>query len=445
MKSRGWYAVFLILPVFIIALKGNLATTSNTTLERDINLPLEAGKPAKNISGTNGGNDAIVPVTHACELDESTEHHVFLANSSGDSEKLHYSHDGGPQNKVSRAAELPTLLEEDLAPSSSSSQPHLEDHNMKRSRTEGTDQSFGSHPLPSLEAFTPVEGARWVGYFHNEAVAAVLQTENGTMVHCVVQEVIQNREQCAARQYLGSVMPLVPLPLHTMVHLITLCGVLNSQTTTTEDLASTPDVNLWWMGPLTALQGILPGTLWCGKRDQATYYHQLGQRAQLDACCRAHDHCPVKLLPLQTRYGLTNFGFSTRSHCSCELEFFRCLKAVKDPLATTIGQLYFNVLKMECLNTVSNSNPASSPAPRSQLYTIPEESHGEEVERQPQPQTRQHGPSGTENQAVQEGVPKTTPRLECSIRDREGQCRMWHMNPRGFTERYVTQPLNLRF
>lgn len=44
----------------------------------------------------------------------------------------------------------------------------------------------------------------------------------------------------------------------------------------------------------------------------APSYHRLGQRVELDACCRDHDHCPVKLPPLTTRYGVTSFNFATR-------------------------------------------------------------------------------------------------------------------------------------
>lgn len=80
------------------------------------------------------------------------------------------------------------------------------------------------------------------------------------------------------------------------------------------------DSNLWWLD-MSALQGILPGTLWCGMGDQASSYHQLGPRRKLDGCCRAHDHCPVKLRPMMSRYGVTNYGFQTKSvpsgFCCC--------------------------------------------------------------------------------------------------------------------------------
>ena len=42
-------------------------------------------------------------------------------------------------------------------------------------------------------------------------------------------------------------------------------------------------------------RGILPGTLWCGVNDIAPHFSSLGVDRELDRCCRAHDHCPVKV------------------------------------------------------------------------------------------------------------------------------------------------------
>ena len=37
------------------------------------------------------------------------------------------------------------------------------------------------------------------------------------------------------------------------------------------------------------------GTLWCGVNDIAEDFRKLGANWRLDKCCRAHDHCPVKV------------------------------------------------------------------------------------------------------------------------------------------------------
>ncbi|KAK8377728.1 hypothetical protein O3P69_013992 [Scylla paramamosain] len=189
-------------------------------------------------------------------------------------------------------------------------------------------RSWGSHPLPSRTEFTPRTGARWMTFFHDQAVAAVLLSRNDTMYDCIVQEVIEKWEQRKALEYLGEIMPLQPVELPTMVHLSTLCGFLN-----TPRPASRPTgVNM---------------------SDQAVSYRQLGLRTELDSCCRTHDHCPVKLLPMASNYGLTNISLKTKSHCLCDLEFYRCLKAAgqSDPVAKAVGEVYFNFLQLDCLST----------------------------------------------------------------------------------------------
>ena len=61
--------------------------------------------------------------------------------------------------------------------------------------------------------------------------------------------------------------------------------------------------------------GIMLGTLWCGVDDIAETYTQastgryvftLSQFApcKVDSCCRAHDHCPVKVKAFQSRYAV---------------------------------------------------------------------------------------------------------------------------------------------
>ena len=83
--------------------------------------------------------------------------------------------------------------------------------------------------------------------------------------------------------------------------------------------------------------------------DLAKNYTDLGTRKDLDTCCRAHDHCPVRLRALRYGYGLLNFGISTKSHCVCDRDFYSCLKNVNSKLSNTIGNVYFNVLKLQCI------------------------------------------------------------------------------------------------
>lgn len=310
-------------------------------------------------------------------------------------------------------------------------------------------ETWGSHPIGSKESFAinQINGSpKWVAYFYDQAVAAVLQTENGTMLKCTVQENIQKWEQEAALEYLGEIMPLQPIPFNAMVHLVTLCGTLNMPNPPTQDPADTDAVQAWWSSLSTSLQGILPGTLWCGMQDRATYYRELGTNQVVDNCCRAHDHCPIKLSALTTRYGVTNVRFETLSHCSCDLEFFRCLKAARSQTADMIGQLYFNFIRMNCLN-------APLP-PRNNRLT----STSTVISRWPWPFEQRRSLSrsgGASTRAAKEGrsffIPQEQERsgapgrLECVRVDREGGCRKWDLQPKNFTVHLVIAQLGLTF
>jgi secretory phospholipase A2 len=55
-----------------------------------------------------------------------------------------------------------------------------------------------------------------------------------------------------------------------------------------------------------AFDFIYPGTRWCGPGDVAAHYHDLGFHTDVDACCRAHDHC-FDIIPSQScKHGLCN-------------------------------------------------------------------------------------------------------------------------------------------
>lgn len=57
--------------------------------------------------------------------------------------------------------------------------------------TRNKDGSWGSHPLPPLDAFTRTEAeGRWVTYFYDQAMAVVQHTDDGTVLNCILQEVM---------------------------------------------------------------------------------------------------------------------------------------------------------------------------------------------------------------------------------------------------------------
>ena len=44
---------------------------------------------------------------------------------------------------------------------------------------------------------------------------------------------------------------------------------------------------------------------------------------RVDKCCRAHDHCPVKVKAFSNSYGATNYHLYTKSHCACDDLFYK--------------------------------------------------------------------------------------------------------------------------
>lgn len=101
---------------------------------------------------------------------------------------------------------------------------------------------------------------------------------------------------------------------------------------------------------LSMVSGIVPNTLWCGLGDRASNYSQLGAEHRVDSCCRAHDHCPIRLKAFNTDYGLVNWSVSTRSHCDCDLDFNDCLQAINSTLSNVIRVLYFRFVGVQCID-----------------------------------------------------------------------------------------------
>ncbi|XP_014357843.2 uncharacterized protein LOC106710337 [Papilio machaon] len=101
--------------------------------------------------------------------------------------------------------------------------------------------------------------------------------------------------------------------------------------------------------PLSLLQGIIPGTKWCGTGDIATDYHDLGADRALDRCCRTHDLCPTKVRAFSRRYNLTNNSLYSKSHCTCDDMLFDCLKHTNTSAAHLMGHIYFNLVQVPCL------------------------------------------------------------------------------------------------
>jgi len=91
-----------------------------------------------------------------------------------------------------------------------------------------------------------------------------------------------------------------------------------------------------------------PGTKWCGRGHTANNYTELGERRELDKCCRAHDHCPLVIHSRIKKFGLHNSQFYTSSHCKCDDALHDCLKQSHSSSADMVGKIYFNFVRVRC-------------------------------------------------------------------------------------------------
>lgn len=101
--------------------------------------------------------------------------------------------------------------------------------------------------------------------------------------------------------------------------------------------------------PFSLFSGIIPGTKWCGTGDIADSYHDLGDDATMDRCCRTHDLCPLKVRAYQKRYNLSNNSIYTKSHCKCDDMLYECLKKTNTSAAQVMGSIYFNLVQVPCV------------------------------------------------------------------------------------------------
>nr|WLP01538.1 phospholipase A2-like protein [Androctonus crassicauda] len=93
---------------------------------------------------------------------------------------------------------------------------------------------------------------------------------------------------------------------------------------------------------------IFPGTKWCGDGNIADGYDDLGPLEETDKCCRSHDHCNFSISGYENNFCLKNTDFFTKSHCDCDDDFQSCLKESNNSVSNLVGNLYFNILQVEC-------------------------------------------------------------------------------------------------
>ncbi|XP_076547895.1 uncharacterized protein LOC117601840 [Osmia lignaria lignaria] len=189
-------------------------------------------------------------------------------------------------------------------------------------------------------------------YYHDQTVAVVDLGTNNELHNCNLIEVYEQDEATEVLRNLSLITAPQLVTFQEMTKLMQQCELLDEvrDDTTSSSMINTMSKSIHGMGSvLSLLSGILPGTKWCGTGDIAENYHDLGEEAQIDRCCRSHDLCPVKVRAQQTRYNITNYSIYTKSHCVCDEALYYCLKAATHPAAHIMGHLYFNVIKIPCI------------------------------------------------------------------------------------------------
>ncbi|XP_060522971.1 uncharacterized protein LOC132699973 isoform X2 [Cylas formicarius] len=200
-------------------------------------------------------------------------------------------------------------------------------------------------------------------YFHDQAIAVVELGPKKLLLNCEIIEVYEPDQYLKVLGDFHSMARPVGITFPEMLTLMDQCKELEDIKHTTKHEEETKNSTSEDQGrsiltndPFTLLRGIIPGTKWCGTGDIAKDYFDLGAETKVDSCCRNHDLCPVKIRGRSQRYNLTNNSIYTKSHCSCDDKLFHCLKTQQSPIANFMGNIYFNVARVQCVRDGKNGN-----------------------------------------------------------------------------------------
>ncbi|KAG5891726.1 hypothetical protein JTB14_000329 [Gonioctena quinquepunctata] len=224
--------------------------------------------------------------------------------------------------------------------------------------------NLGKDHTPNLKSYSgkrvTKESMRMV-YFHDSTVAIVELGPNKLLLNCELIEIFNPGE---IYDVLGELKPVarpVGITFDEMITLMSQCKQLEEikRSIVHEELLKNESLDVdqgrGMKNPFTILSGIIPGTKWCGAGDIAKDYFDLGVNAAVDACCRAHDLCPAKILPNKEKYNVINNSLYTKSHCKCDDGLFNCLKALNNSnTANIVGTLFFNVVQVSCIEDTNN-------------------------------------------------------------------------------------------
>ncbi|XP_043264352.1 uncharacterized protein LOC122404466 isoform X1 [Colletes gigas] len=199
-------------------------------------------------------------------------------------------------------------------------------------------------------------------YYHDQTVAVVEIGTNNELHDCNLIEVYEPDEANEILRNLSSTTIPQSVSFKELTRLMLQCELLDKiqhNALVTSTMGTLSRGNHVVSNSLSLLSGILPGTKWCGTGDIAENYHDLGHEVEIDRCCRTHDLCPVKVRAQRTRYNLTNYSLYTKSHCVCDEALYKCLKAANHPTANIMGHIYFNLVKVSCIEDVTGNERTS--------------------------------------------------------------------------------------
>lgn len=199
-------------------------------------------------------------------------------------------------------------------------------------------------------------------YYHDLSVAIVELGPKKLLLNCDVIEIYSPSDVDKAMGPLRDKTTPVPITFDEMVHLMNQCVQVDRinrrhkvpvnrkcQEEQKNFTSRVEEAKAILNSQLVLLSGIIPGTKWCGTGDIAKNYHDLGDDVATDMCCRNHDLCPVKIRAYSKKYDLNNESLYTKSHCTCDDIFYKCMKKQNTKSAQILGHIYFNLVKVPCV------------------------------------------------------------------------------------------------
>ncbi|XP_043228457.1 uncharacterized protein LOC122384783 [Amphibalanus amphitrite] len=186
---------------------------------------------------------------------------------------------------------------------------------------------------------------------HQQTILTLQMTDNGELTRCDTIEVNYADDERRRLAAIRRERPVTNVSLSHMLDTLRRCQQLDTVRRRRRPQGQAAELTKsgdHWDASML-LRGLVPGTKWCGLGDTAEGWNDLGTNAELDRCCRTHDLCPVKVKAYKRRYDLFNWGVYTKSHCACDQEFYRCLKASSAREADSVGRLFFDLLQPQCV------------------------------------------------------------------------------------------------